>query len=227
MNNLAIIPARGGSKRIPGKNIREFLGKPIISYSIQIAKKSDLFSEVMVSTDDEKIAEIAEQYGAVVPFLRSKQNADDHATLSDVIDEVIVSYRNNGKRFDCGCCLLPTAPLMKPDKLKEAYELLIRNKYDSVKPVVPFSYPIQRALRLRQGKVEMINQEFYRTRSQDLETTYHDAAQFYWFNFNNGLKGDLKAAIVLNDLEVQDIDNEDDWKMAELKYQILKSKNQL
>lgn len=220
-NNLCIIPARGGSKRIPGKNIKPFLGKPIIAYSIDVALASNLFSEVMVSTDDEKIAEIAQKHGASVPFLRDSGTADDFATLADVIDEVKNKYGSIGKSFDYGCCLLPTAPLVKVEKLKEAFLLLTDKGLDSVKPVVPFGYPIQRALKMSGNKVEMIHPEHQRTRSQDLEPAYHDAGQFYWFRFKKGLSGAEKGAVVLSDLEVQDIDTENDWKLAEMKYKLL------
>ncbi len=221
MSNIAIIPARGGSKRIPRKNIKEFLGKPIIAYSIQAALESNLFEEVMVSTDNEEIAKVAKKYGASVPFMRSKKNADDYATLADVIDEVIGQYRSEGKSFDYGCCILPTTPLIQTPKIKEAYQLLCEKSFDTIKPIVPFSYPIQRALRYREGIVEMLNPEYAKSRSQDLEQAYHDAGQFYWFKFLSGLRGNRKGAIVIPEIEVQDIDVQEDWEIAELKFKLL------
>ena len=220
MKNLAIIPARGRSKRIPGKNIRPFLGKPIIAYAIETVIKSKLFSEVMVSTDDEEIAEVAKKYGAKVPFMRSEDNADDYATLSDVVDEVINSYSQMGDKYNYACCILPTSPLLTVHNLEKGLNLLTSKKLDSVKPVVAFSYPIQRALKLENGLVQMFHPEHKRTRSQDLVVAYHDAGQFYWFKFDKGLSGDNKGAIILKDTEVQDIDTLDDWKMAEIKYKL-------
>lgn len=218
--NIAIIPARGGSKRIPRKNIRPFLGKPIIAYSIETALNSDLFEEVMVSTDDDEIIEVAKEYGASVPFKRSADSADDYATLADVVNEVTKAYKNEGKHFDYGCCILPTSPLIKIENFKKALELLQNDDYDSVIPIVPFSYPIQRALKFYNGFVEMFNPENKRKRSQDLETAYHDAGQFYWFQFDKGMHSERKGAIILSDYEVQDIDDEEDWKLAELKYSL-------
>ncbi len=221
MKNLAIIPARGGSKRIPRKNIRNFLGKPIIAYSIETALESGLFEEVMVSTDDDEIAEVAIKYGAKVPFMRSKENADDHATLSDVIEEVKESYISYGKNFEHICCILPTSPLLNISVLEDGYTFLKKHNADSVKPVVRFSYPIQRALKIiDEGKVEMIWPENARVRSQDLESAYYDAGQFYWMKFTEGLVGTDKYAIEISELECQDIDTIEDWRMAELKFKL-------
>ncbi|MDG5801023.1 pseudaminic acid cytidylyltransferase [Marinilabiliaceae bacterium ANBcel2] len=221
MNNLAIIPARGGSKRIPRKNIKPFLGKPIIAYSIEAALQSNLFSEVMVSTDDEEIASVAIKYGAKVPFIRSRETADDFATLADVVEEVIQQYIQKSKLFDFGCCILPTSPLLQQKMMSEAFELIQKEGYDSVKPVVPFSYPVQRALKLKDNRTEMFYPEHIRSRSQDLEQAYHDAGQFYWFKFDKGMTGPKKGAIVLSDIESQDIDSYTDWQIAEMKYKLL------
>lgn len=227
MSNIAIIPARGGSKRIPRKNIREFHGKAIIAYSIEAALKTTLFDEVMVSTDDEEIAEIAKKYGATVPFIRSQSNADDFATLSDVIIEVLEAYKHQGKTFDLFCCILPTAPLLLPQTIRNGFELL-QSGYDSVCPVVQFGYPIQRALHIHEGKLQMINSEYMFTRSQDLSAAYHDCGQFYWgkttvffeaktiFTQNTG-------ALIVPETQVQDIDNLDDWALAEIKYAYMQS----
>jgi len=224
MNNLAIIPARGGSKRIPRKNIKEFLGKPIIAYSIQVALQSELFEEVMVSTDDDEIADISKKYGATVPFLRSKENSDDYATLADVIKEVIDYYTQKNIKFDYGCCILPTSPLLKTNRLVEGFDLLKKKNFDSVKPIVKFSYPIQRALKFKNNAVEMIDPKFKRTRSQDIQPAYHDAGQFYWFKFNVGLNSAKKGALIIPEIEAQDIDTIEDWKIAEFKYKYLTKK---
>ena len=232
MKKLAIITARGGSKRIPNKNIKFFLGKPIISYAIKIAINSNLFDEVMVSTDSKEIADISIKYGAKVPFLRSDINSNDFATTPDVIFEVINCYKKLNKKFDLGCCIYPTAPLITNEELISALELLMYKKFDSVFPVIPFSYPIQRALKVTdQDKVEMVNPKLYRTRSQDLETLYHDAGQFYWFNVNSVIRKkklwtNNSAVIKINEIDSQDIDNEEDWKLAEIKYNLKFKKNE-
>ena len=223
MSNLAIIPARGGSKRIPRKNIRDFLGKPIIAYSIETALESGLFEEVMVSTDDKEIAEVAKKYGAKVPFMRSEENADDYATTVDVLVEVLQTFQQQGKDFESGCCIYPTAPLLKPSSLISGYEKLINESFSTVFPVVEFPYPIQRSLKLiGNDKVEMNWPEHIGSRSQDLPMAYHDAGQFYWFNMEELIKekklfGENCAAIVLTSSSVQDIDTEEDWKLAEMK----------
>jgi len=228
MHNLAVIPARGGSKRIPGKNIRDFLGKPIIAYSIQVAIESNLFDEVMVSTDDPEIAEIALSYGAKVPFLRSSKNSDDHATLADVLMEVANEYTKAGKEFEALCCLLPTAPLILGKRIVEAYQKLIDENFDSVCPVVAYSYPILRSLEITDdGKLKMIWPEYERTRSQDLMPAYHDTGSFVWVKTPALLNEKTLwckngGAIILPETEVQDIDSEEDWKLAEFKYLFLK-----
>jgi len=229
MANLCIIPARGGSKRIPRKNIKLFLGKPIIAYSIEAAINSGLFDEVMVSTDDTEIAEIALKYGAKVPFLRSEKNSDDNATTTDVLIEVLEQYKIVFNiTFDLGCCIYPTAPLVQIKYLKVGYDKIVENQYDSVFPIVAFSYPIWRGITIDDNKhVAMEWPEFYNSRSQDLKTIYHDAGQWYWFRTNilkqeKKLYMDKSYGLILNDTEVQDIDNEVDWKLAELKYQLLK-----
>ncbi|TCN56362.1 pseudaminic acid cytidylyltransferase [Flavobacterium circumlabens] len=226
---IAIIPARGGSKRIPRKNIKDFFGKPIIAYSIEVALQSGLFDEVMVSTDDEEIADIAVNYGAKVPFLRSSENSDDLAATADVLLEVIDKYK---KEFNIdiktACCIYPTSPLTQISQLIEGNRLLEVNNYDSVFPVVAFSFPVWRGIDLdSQNLVTMQWPEFYNSRSQDLKTLYHDAGQWYWFN-SDSLKESKKLYMnksygyVLDDTEVQDIDNMVDFKLAELKYQLLK-----
>lgn len=220
-NNLCIIPARGGSKRIPRKNVKDFLGKPIIAYSIEVALQSNLFEEVMVSTDDQEIADIALKYGAKVPFFRSEETANDFAPLRAVINEVTDNYKNANKTFDQVCCILPTAPFVNTQILTEAYELMIDKKFDSIRPIVRFGYPIQRAVRCNDGKIEMIQPEHLLTRSQDLEETFHDAGLFYWMHFSKGLEGDNKGGFVVSEKVVQDIDTLEDWEIAETKYKIL------
>jgi N-acylneuraminate cytidylyltransferase len=230
MSKIAIITARGGSKRIPRKNIKPFLGKPIIAYSIISALESGLFEEVMVSTDDIEIAEIAKKYGAKVPFQRSAENSDDYAGTAEVLLEVIESYQRQNQTFDYACCIYPTAPFITPQSLKEAFKLLSSGGFDSVFPTVQFSYPIQRALKKNQeGRIEMFQPKNLNKRSQDLEPAYHDAGQFYFlkidtFTTKKKLWTDNSASIVLSPMEVQDIDNQDDWELAELKYQCIQNK---
>ena len=227
MKNIAIITARGGSKRIPQKNIKEFLGKPIIAYSIKAALNSKLFDEVMVSTDSLDIAGIAKELGAVVPFMRSPKTADDFATTADVLIEVIDNYKKIGKDFDLLCCIYPTAPFVTQKKLKDSFNLMLEKKADSVIPIIKFSYPIQRALRNTENShLEYFWPENSNKRSQDLEKSYHDAGQFYWIKTDallnyKSLVTKNTIGFELSELEVQDIDEESDWKMAEIKYQLL------
>lgn len=228
MGNLCIIPARGGSKRIPRKNIKDFLGKPIIAYSIQTALKSKLFDEVMVSTDDAEIAAVSEQYGAVVPFMRSRETSDDYATTAEVLMEVLQSYMAQGKKFDAVCCIYPTAPLILVDRLKQGFDKLVDRHYDTVFPIVKFSYPIWRALAVTDEKVSMFWPENLKKRSQDLPVAYHDAGQWYWCNGDQIITGgvlwtDNTFGLEVEEIEVQDIDNESDWKLAELKYELLQN----
>ncbi len=221
-SSIAIITARGGSKRIPHKNIKAFCGKPIITYSIEAALQSGLFDEVMVSTDDEQIAQIAKKAGAKVPFMRSSGNAGDYASTDDVLLEVLEEYRALGRQFETFCCIYPTAPFVTAEKLRGAMELL--EKADSVMPVVAFSFPPQRCMVLNDaGELRMKWPEFARTRSQDLEPYYHDCGQFYFCRtapFLEYKTTDLPRMLpmVMSELEVQDIDNPDDWEIAELKY---------
>jgi N-acylneuraminate cytidylyltransferase len=222
MANLCIIPARGGSKRIPRKNIKPFLGTPIIGYSINLALQSGLFDEVMVSTDDAEIAEVAKTFGAQVPFPRSAENANDFATTMAVLNEVLAAYAKQGKSFESVCCIYPTAPLITQKALKEGFEKLISGGFASVYPVAPFAYPIWRSLKIEEGKTKMNWPEFANARSQDLPKAYHDAGQWYWFvpaKIGESLYSENSGAVVLSEMEVQDIDSETDWQMAELKYE--------
>ncbi len=228
MGNIAIITARGGSKRIPGKNIKMFCGKPIIAYSIEAAIGSGIFDEVMVSTDDSDIAEISEQYGAKVPFLRSEKTSDDYATTNDVLIEVLEEYGKRGKRFGTGCCLYPTAPFVTADILRDAYNKLQDSGSDTLIPVVAFSYPVQRAFVINDGFLSYEYPEYMTARSQDLVSRYHDAGQFYMFSAESYLnRGQLMSErvmpYVLPQTHVQDIDNEEDWIIAEMKFNIIQS----
>lgn len=228
--NIAIITARGGSKRIPRKNIKDFYGKPIIAYSISAALESGIFDEVMVSTDDTEIAEIARKYGANVPFLRSDKTASDTATTREVLLEVLDEYEKRGETFDRMCCIYPTAPFVTGDKIVSAMELLIEKDAPEVTPVVAYSFPPQRSQVIcDNGLLKDCFPECFPIRSQDLETWYHDAGQFYCYNIEkyiacNGARTE-NAPFIVSELEVQDIDNEADWKIAEMKYQLMLEKN--
>lgn len=228
MSSLAIITARGGSKRIPRKNIRPFCGKPIICYSIEAALSSGIFTEVMVSTDDTEIAQIAANAGASVPFLRSAAAANDYASTDDVIREVLEAYQAMGKTFDTFCCIYPTAPFVTATKLKTAMEML--QNAESVMPVVPFSYPVQRGLCLdSQGHIGYKWPEYAAARSQDLEKIYHDCGQFYACRtgafFREGTTDTPNMVpLILPEMEVQDIDTLEDWEIAEVKYQKMTEK---
>lgn len=223
---IAIITARGGSKRIPRKNIREFCGKPIICYSIEAALDSGIFDEVMVSTDSEEIADIAKQVGATIPFLRSEKMSNDFATTADVLLEVLEEYRKKGITFEQACCIYPTAPFVTAKKLKEGMELIKQDDVDSAIPVVQFSFPPQRGVVVSEGLIKVKEPQSYNMRSQDLEPIYHDAGQFYCFDVEEFVRskkivGDKCMPIIVSDLEVQDIDNEEDWKIAEMKYSLM------
>lgn len=223
MKSIAIITARGGSKRIPKKNIKEFCGKPIIAYSIEAALKSGCFDTVMVSTDSQEIAEIAKSYGAEVPFLRSEATSNDYATTVDVLNEVLDKYEEQGEKFELMCCIYPTAPFVTDEKLTKAVEILQSSGADSLMPVVAFSFPPQRGNIIRNGKLEYQYPEYSQMRSQDLEEIYHDCGQFYFckvaaFKESGKLVTGNTAPLIMPDEEVQDIDNMSDWKLAEVKY---------
>ncbi len=226
MSAIAIITARGGSKRIPKKNIKEFCGKPIIAYSIEAAINCHMFDEVMVSTDSPEIAEIARQYGASVPFMRSDETSNDFATTADVLKEVLNEYRKTGKEFDSFCCLYPTAPFVTAEKLADAMRVFESSEGDSLMAVVPFSFPPQRALIIRNNKVCYQYPENALKRSQDLEPIYHDCGQFYIchtdvFLKKHSLITDNTIPYIMPEEEVQDIDNLSDWLTAEAKYKVL------
>lgn len=226
MRRIAVITARGGSKRIPRKNIREFCGKPILAYSVQAALESGIFDTVMVSTEDREIAETAGRYGAEVPFLRSDRNAGDFATTSEVLREVLEEYESRGERFDELCCIYPTAPFVTAGRLREGAKLLEENSADSVLTVARFSFPPQRCVIVQDGFLQFKWPEYAQARSQDLEPYYHDAGQFYCLNVESfheqgGLVMQKTVPLVLPETEIQDIDTEEDWKIAEVKYRLL------
>ncbi|WP_196599572.1 pseudaminic acid cytidylyltransferase [Pectinatus frisingensis] len=230
MNNICIITARGGSKRIPRKNIKNFCGKPILAYSIEAALESRIFDEVMVSTDDAEITEIAVKYGAKVPFVRSSKNSDDHATTADVLEEVVNEYKKCNKTFKYMCCIYPTAPFVTAEKLRKSFAMLQNSGADAIIPVVKYSFPPQRCFVVENEKLLYKWPEYMRTRSQDLTPYYHDAGQFYFikmsvFERHITLVPDNTIAFPLDEMEVQDIDNLTDWQLAELKYQLSIDKN--
>lgn len=221
---IAVITARGGSKRIPKKNIKEFCGKPIIAYSIEAALQSELFDEVMVSTDSEEIADIARKYGANVPFMRSEATSNDYATTNDVLVEVFSEYEKRGEIFEDAVCIYPTAPFITADKLKKAFAVMEEAGAEALTPVVRFSFPPQRGFIIKDGSLEYQYPEYATTRSQDLEPVYHDCGQFYLLKVDNVLNGkpaNKCVPFVVSELEVQDIDNEEDWRIAEIKYRMM------
>ncbi|MBK5262639.1 MAG: pseudaminic acid cytidylyltransferase [Peptostreptococcaceae bacterium] len=226
MKKIAIITARGGSKRIPRKNIKEFCGQPIIKYSIDAALNSCLFDEVMVSTDDEEIAEIAKKFGAKVPFMRSSVTSNDYATTADVINEVLDEYEKRDLMFDYFCCIYPTAPFVTRDKLVNTFNLLVDKAGDSLIPVVKYSFPPQRCIVIDNEYAKMKWPENMNIRSQDFEPIYHDCGQFYWMKSEAIKKYRMLLTchtipFVISEMEVQDIDNDEDWLLAELKYKML------
>ena len=224
MSILAIIPARGGSKRIPEKNIKNFLGKPMIAYAIDAAQKSKIFDEIMVSTDSIKIANISEKYGASVPFMRSEKTASDYASTFDVIDEVLNEYKKLGKKFDIICCIYPCVPFLKPIELLNAYSKLVN--YDGVMPVCKYPVPIEWAMKIENGILIPNDREAQNMRSQDIEPKYFDVGMFYFCRVEalyqyNSLTPDNTAAYIMDEKTCQDIDTIEDWKAAELKYKAL------
>lgn len=223
MASIAIITARGGSKRIPKKNIKEFCGKPIIAYSIEAALNSRKFDEVMVSTDSQEIADIAVKHGAAVPFFRKKKTSGDFATTADVLNEVLDTYGQRKQYFELICCIYPTAPFITGEKLQVAVKRLEDSNAYSLVPVVRFGYPPQRAFTLQNGMLKYQHPEYEKARSQDLEPIYHDCGQFYLckteaFKRYGSLITPKTIPFIVPDEEVQDIDNDSDWNMAEIKY---------
>lgn len=226
MSVVCIIPARGGSKRIPRKNIKKFCGKPIIAYSIEAALSSGIFDEVMVSTDDEEIGIVAKNYGAKVPFMRSEKTSDDYATTADVLKEVLIQYMDVGIKYDNVGCVYATAPFVTAEKLKKGFELFLYSDCDSVVAATEFTFPPQRGFLAEGNCVKWWFPENQNVRSQDLEKIYHDAGQFYFIDSElvlseNILVGNNARMFKLSPLEEQDIDTLTDWKIAESKYKLL------
>ena len=222
---IAIIPARGGSKRIPRKNIKDFYGKPLIAYSIRTAVDSKLFDRIIVSTDDEEIATVAREYGAEVPFIRPKELAGDFTGTGEVVNHAVEFLQENDEEVNYVCVIYATAPLLKVKFLKEGYEKLKKSNAYQAFGVAVMPFPIQRTFKItEEGRCEMFFPENFYTRSQDLEDAYQDAGQFYWYNIGITPSdipfGKDSIPIVLPRNLVQDIDTMEDWKMAEIMYQI-------
>lgn len=225
MKTLCIIPARGGSKRIPKKNAKDFCGKPILSYPIEAALKSGLFDEVMVSTDDEEIAEIARRYGASVPFMRSAETANDFATTEAVHIEVLAEYKKLGMEFDYMCNIYPCTPMVTAEKLQECFRVLKESGADCAQPMIRFSTPPQQAFHKRDGFMSFVNPEVAYERTQDLEPWYYDPGQYYFYDLSTYFIRDLRsrrvAMIEIPEKDAQDVDTIEDWEMAEIKYRMI------
>lgn len=234
-NAIAVIPARGGSKRIPKKNIKDFFGKPLIAYSIEVALKSKLFKKVIVSTDDEEIASVAKQYGADVPFIRPKELSDDYTGTGDVVNHAIEYLESNGESYEYICTIYATAPFLQVKYLVEGYEKLKNSDAVNTFSVTSMPSPVQRSFKLNDnGRCEMFNPEHYMSRSQDLEEAYHDAGQFYWTarsrqknSTNKVVFSSISIPIILPRYLVQDIDTLEDWKRAEYMYEALKQSGEI
>ncbi len=226
---IAIIPARGGSKRIPKKNIKLFHGKPLIAYSIETALKSNLFEKVIVSTDDIEIAKIAKKYGAEVPFIRPKELSDDFTGTVDVVNHTVTSLENQGEEYTYICTIYATAPFLQSKYLKKGYQKLKNSDAINAFSATSMPFPIQRTFKLNEkGRCEMFMPEHYMSRSQDLEEAYQDAGQFYWTNRtrqkenkNQIVFSDISIPILLPRYLVQDIDTPEDWQRAEIMYEVI------
>lgn len=218
---LAVIPARGGSKRIPGKNIRDFHGKPIIAWSIEAALESKLFDRVIVSTDDETIGAVSEAAGAELPFVRPAELSDDHATTLAVMQHAVDWFASNDVTPEYACCLYATAPFVRAQDLQTGFAMLQRSEADYAFSVTTFPFPIQRALRRdANGRVSLFQPEYEQVRSQDLDEAWHDAGQFYWgtaeaFREQRPIMSGDSIGVPMPRERVQDIDTEDDWRLAE------------
>ena len=226
---LAIITARGGSKRIPKKNIKEFFGRPMISYAINACKEAGIFSDIMVSTDDNEIAKISKDNGADIPFMRSEKTADDFATTFDVLEEVITEYKKTGKDYDYICCLYPCVPFLSGETLQSAYNQLAASENDALQPVCRFSVPIEWAMKIENGLLIPNDRQAQLIRSQDLVPKYFDGGMFYMIKTETllrekSLTPKKTMAYIMDEKEIQDIDTIDDWNMAELKYKLFKKK---
>lgn len=228
---VAVIPARGGSKRIPRKNIKPFCGKPMIAWSIEVALASGCFDDVVVSTDDQEIAEVAVRHGASVPFVRPQSLADDFASTGPVIAHAIQYLQSAGKICDQVCCIYATAPFVSADDLQHGLQVLLAGGCEFVFSVTSYAFPIQRAVRINTvGGVEMFQPECFTVRSQDLEHAYHDAGQFYWGSGNAWLAGmpifaPYSKPVILPRYRVQDIDTPEDWEQAEWMFRAIQRAN--
>lgn len=225
---VAVIPARGGSKRIPRKNVRAFLGKPIIAYSIDAARASGVFDRILVSTDDAEIAAVARDCGAETPFLRPAEISDDHTGTADVVKHALTFLADAGTPATYACCIYATAPFVRPADIRTGLERLEASDQSYAFSVTTFPFPIQRALRLSGEGVAPFHPEHAETRSQDLEEAYHDAAQFYWgraeaYLTDVALFAPTSIPVVLPRSRVQDIDTEEDWTRAEHLYRALQA----
>ncbi|TBU86366.1 pseudaminic acid cytidylyltransferase [Phytopseudomonas dryadis] len=226
---LAVIPARGGSKRIPHKNIKPFCGKPMIAWSIEAALASGCFDVVVVSTDDTEIAEVAKAHGATVPFMRPPELSDDHTGTIPVVAHAVQWFVAAGQRPDSVCCLYATAPFVTAETIRKGLQVLEEEGADYAFSVTSYAFPIQRAIRLSpQGRVEMFQPEHFNTRSQDLEEAYHDAGQFYWGRASAWLAGTplfgaSSVPVVLPRHRVQDIDTLEDWLRAEWMFKAMRA----
>jgi N-acylneuraminate cytidylyltransferase len=229
LKRIAIITARGGSKRILKKNIKDFCGKPIMAYSIEAAKATGIFDTIMVSTDSGEIAAVALEYGAEVPFMRSAETSNDYAVTADVLREVILKYQDCGMVYDQIFCLYPTAPFVTTEKLIKSAKILDTDDYGSVFPVVKFGFPPQRGVVIKNGYLKISNPEDWNTRSQDLTPIYHDCGAFYAIKTKafleaNKLITENTYPLICNENEVQDIDTLEDWELAEMKYKLMRAK---
>ena len=232
---IAIIPARGGSKRIPKKNIKNFHGEPLISYSIKAALSVKAFDKVIVSTDDEEIAKIAKENGAEVPFLRPKELSDDYTGTVDVVNHAIEYFESIGEKYDYVCTIYATAPFLQEKYLKEGYEKLKNSDAINAFSCTSMPFPIQRTFKMSENnRCEMFTPEYYMSRSQDLEEAYQDAGQFYWTNIarqksskNKIVFSDISIPIILPRHLVQDIDTYEDWFRAEYMYKALKDSGEI
>ncbi len=229
--SIAIIPARGGSKRIPRKNIKDFFGKPLIAYSIQTALESKLFDKIIVTTDDEEIANVAKKYGAEVPFIRPKELSDDFTGTDDVIKHALNWLKKQGELFDFACTIYATAPLLQSKYLTEGFNTLKTSTAINAFSATSMPFPIQRTFKVNEkGRCEMFTPEHYMTRSQDLEEAYQDAGQFYWTKIesasNEIMFGKDSIPIILPRHLVQDIDTLEDWQRTEVMYKVIKDQDQ-
>lgn len=227
MSCIAIITARGGSKRIPKKNIKDFFGKPMLAYAIEATKEAGIFDEIMVSTDSEEIAEVAKKYGASVPFMRSEGTANDFATTYDVLEEVVNEYKKHGKEYTSLCCIYPCVPFLSSKTLKESYDLYVSSKADALQPVCRYPAPIEWAMKIENNLLVPNDRAALSIRSQDLQPKYFDVGMFYFCNIDVMLKEHTvvpakTAAYIIDEMECQDIDTPEDWLNAEMKYKIIK-----